>query len=103
MSRHLYDLERIMDTVYGQAALSEVQLYQAIVEHRKKFYHLGYVDYAKDAPDQIAFVPTGAVLEAYRADYNENMVDGYIYGTAIPFDELIVRLEGLQRRFHQIK
>lgn len=34
MSRHLYDLEKLMDTKnYGKAALEDTALYQAIVEH----------------------------------------------------------------------
>ncbi len=103
MSRHMYDIEKIMDTEYGKAALSNIELYKAIVSHREKFYHLGYVDYTKDNPESITFIPSGNVLENYRRDYNENMVDGYIYGSAIPFDELIVRLKELQNRIHLIK
>lgn len=103
MSRHLYDLEKIMDTEYGKAALSDVELYKAIVSHREKFYHLGYVDYAKDYPDAITFIPSGDVLDNYRRDYEMNMIDGYIYGTAIPFDELMVRLNELQNRVRLIK
>ena len=102
MSRHLYDIEKIMDTEYGRAALSDVELYKSIVAHREKFYHLGYVDYSKDYPSLISFVPQGEVLEAYRIDYNSNMVDGYIYGSAIPFEQLIERLEELQSRFRTI-
>ena len=53
MSRHLYDLEKLMDTNYGKAALEDTSLYQAIVEHRRKFYHLGYVNYDLDYPAAI--------------------------------------------------
>ncbi len=38
MSRHLYDLEKLMDTEYGKEALSNRKLYDAIVEHRKTYY-----------------------------------------------------------------
>lgn len=102
MSRHLYDLERIMDTKYGHAAISDISLYRVIVEHRKKFYHLGYVDYFKDYPKHIDFVPTGKLLNAFKRDYYENMVDGYIYGDAMPFDALIERMKELQARFRNI-
>ena len=102
MSRHLYDLERIMDTEYGHAAISDISLYRVIVEHRKKFYHLGYVDYFKDYPKHIDFVPTGKLLNAFKRDYYENMVDGYIYRDAMPFDALIERMKELQARFRDI-
>lgn len=102
MSRHLYDLDRIMDTEYGKEALSDGELYKAIVEHRRKFYHLGYVNYDDDYPDKIDFVPKGGVLDAFRNDYETNMVDGYIYGEAKPFDELVERMKELVGRFRQI-
>lgn len=103
MSRHLYDLEKLMDTDYGKAALEDADLYRAIVEHRRKFYHIGYVNYDLDYPAFINFLPKDTVLEAYRRDYNDNMVNGYIYGDAISFDELIRRMEELQSRFRRIK
>ena len=41
MTRHLYDLERLMDTEFGKMALSDMEMYGKIVEHRRKFYHVG--------------------------------------------------------------
>lgn len=41
MSRHLYDLERLMDTPFAEAALSDMELYQEIIAHRQRFYHVG--------------------------------------------------------------
>lgn len=104
MSRHLYDIEKIMDTPYGKAALADTELYKAIVSHRATVYHLGYVgDYSIDYPENISFIPTGEVLENFRKDYEENMVNGYIYGKAISFDELIARMKELQNRIRSIK
>lgn len=101
MSRHLYDLERLMDSGYGNAALSDVELYKDIVEHRKKFYHVGGVDYASDMPNAISFCPIGDILIKMNEDY-QNMKSSFIYGTPLEFDELIKRLEELQNRFRSI-
>lgn len=102
MSRHLYDLDRLMDTEFGQKALNDGKLYKAIVEHRRRFYHLGYVDYDKDYPAKIDFIPQNKVMNAYRLDYESNMVDGYIYGEAKSFDESMKRMEKLLQDFRQI-
>lgn len=102
MSRHFYDLDRLMDTEFGQKALNDGKLYKAIVEHRRRFYHLGYVDYDKDYPAKIDFIPQNKVINAYRLDYESNMVDGYIYGEAKSFDELMKRMEKLLHDFRQI-
>lgn len=102
MSRHLYDLDKIMDTEYGKQALEDEELYRAIVERRRKFYHLGYVDYDKDYPKSINFIPDGELLKAFRNDYETNMVDGYIYGEAKPFNDLLARMKELQDMFRQL-
>ncbi len=103
MSRHLYDIEKIMDTPYGREALADVSLYKSIVEHRRRFYHLGYVNYDADYPAEIDFIPKGEVLEAFRKDYNDNMVNGYIYGEAIDFDSILRRMTDLKSLFRKLK
>ena len=102
MSRHLYDLEKLMDTDYAKSALQNMSLYTEIVEHRKKFYHVGGVDYSLDMPEKISFCPSGEILNRFRSDY-ENMKSSFIYGNPLDFDMLIKRLEELQTRFRQMK
>ena len=50
MSRHLYDLEKLMDTQYGRDALSDGSLYNEIVEHRRTYYALKYINYDLHTP-----------------------------------------------------
>lgn len=98
MSRHLYDLERLMNTEYAVKALQDTSLYNEIVEHRRRFYHLGYVDYDNDLPDKIKILPGEALMPEYEKDYND-MKTSFIYGDALNFDQLIERLSVLQDRF----
>ena len=56
MTRHFYDLEKLMQTPYAEMALNDLALYHEIVEHRRKFYHVGYVDYDKELPATIQIV-----------------------------------------------
>lgn len=72
-----------------------------IVEHRKKFYHVGGVDYSQNIPDKITFCPKGELLNKFRNDY-ESMKSSFIYDTPLDFDTLIQRLEELQLRFRKI-
>lgn len=101
MSRHLYDLERLMDTQFAKAALEDMSLYREIIAHRQRFYHVGGVDYELNNPTTIAFCPTGELLEKMRIDYEE-MKTSMIYGEKLPFDSLISRLGQLQERFRSI-
>ena len=49
-------------------ALNNSVLYREIVEHRCKFYHVGYVDYDKELPANIKIVPNDELMLAYEAD-----------------------------------
>ena len=101
MSRHLYDLEKLMDTDYAKYALRNINLYNEVIEHRKKFYHVGGVDYSLNMPDKISFCPSGDIIGRFRNDY-ENMKTSFIYGNPLDFDSLLQRIEELQKRFRQI-
>lgn len=100
MSRHLYDLERIMDTEYGLSAVSDMTLYRSIVQHRRECYCLKYVDYGSNDPDRIQICPPDNLLPEWRADY-EAMQKSFIYGNSLPFDDLIDRIRILQERFRK--
>ena len=97
MSRHLYDLERLMDSSYGLEALGNRQLYEAIVKHRQTYYALKYVDYDLHAPGLIKIVPPTSVIHDWAEDY-ANMQEHFIYGDSLPFEQLVKRIEELQAR-----
>lgn len=102
MSRHLYDLEKLMHTPYVHDALRDKALYEQIVTHRRRFYHVGGVDYTKDMPTEINFIPQGELAALYRADY-DNMLATYIYDhtSALTYDEIIQRMEQLREQFRK--
>ena len=91
----------MMDTEFGIEALKDRVLYDTIVEHRRLYYNLKYVDYDKHAPQQIDFVPPEHELERWRKDYDE-MQRHFILGEALPFDDLILRIKELRKRFSRI-
>lgn len=102
MSRHLYDLDRLMDTEHGKAALEDTSLYISIVEHREKFNAVRGIDYSRHSPVQINFVPPNEVIKAWEQDY-KSMQDSMIYGESKSFEQLIKRMNELKDRFRQIK
>lgn len=102
MSRHYYDLEKLMDTEFGKKALLDPILYNRIIEHRRQFYNLHYVDYVKNRSENIQFYPPQALIEEFRADY-ANMVSAFIFKEAPSFDILMERIAELQVRFRNIK
>ena len=101
MSRHFYDLEKLSHTDYMDKALNDSNLYYDIVEHRKKFYHVGYVDYDKELPASIMIVPSEELVPKYEVDYND-MRSSFIYGEALEFADLLKFLETLQELFRKV-
>jgi predicted nucleotidyltransferase component of viral defense system len=100
-SRHLYDLEKLMDTEYAMAALANKALYQTIVEHRAKLTPLRGVDYANHTPDKINPIPPDVVIGAWEKDY-QAMQESMLYNPSLPFDKLIERIQELKVRINNL-
>jgi predicted nucleotidyltransferase component of viral defense system len=100
-SRHLYDLEKLMDTEFGEKGLSDKELYQHIVEHRKTITPLRGIDYANHTPGKINPVPPGNLMDAWKKDY-ELMQQSMIYKDSLPFDKLMERINGLKERINAL-
>lgn len=98
MSRHLYDLERLMDTKFGEEALSDKELYNEIIKHRETFNHIKGIDYASHSSANINFIPPQSIMESWKTDYNA-LSEAHIYDkNRISFEELIVRIQELLTR-----
>jgi predicted nucleotidyltransferase component of viral defense system len=101
LSRHLYDLEKLMDTEHGIEALKNTELYNNIVAHREKFNPLRGLDYANHIPSKISILPPVGVVNDYEKDY-ETMTSFMIYGEPLKFDHLMKRILELQTRVNGI-
>ncbi|MEI7677548.1 MAG: nucleotidyl transferase AbiEii/AbiGii toxin family protein [Bacteroidales bacterium] len=98
MSRHLYDLEKLMDTTFCKDFLKDKTLYNEIIQHREKFTSMSNVDYSTHQPSTINFTPPDSNLKEWEKDYlimQENM----IYGKSLSFRQLIIRIQELNDRF----
>ncbi|MDR1221682.1 MAG: nucleotidyl transferase AbiEii/AbiGii toxin family protein [Tannerella sp.] len=101
MTRHIYDLEKLMDTDFATEALNNRDLYNAIIEHRRTLTAMKEVDYSTHSPQTINFVPPDFVMNEWREDYEK--MKNMIYGESLPFDKLIERIKELNERFRKIK
>lgn len=102
MSRHLYDIEKLMDTKFGQDALMDADLYLSIVKHRFAFNKWKDVDYRKHHPSVIDFLPPFSVEKEWEEDY-KRLQDVFIYGDSLSYKQLIKRLKELNERIRHIR
>jgi predicted nucleotidyltransferase component of viral defense system len=100
-SRHLYDVEKLMDTEYAMAALGNTALYHTIVEHRAKLTPLRGIDYANHTPDKINPIPPDAMMGAWEKDY-QIMQESMLYNPSLPFYKLIERIQELKSRINNL-
>ena len=101
LTRHLYDIERLMDTEFAEKALADSKLYQDIVAHRRLFTPIRGIDYDNHVPQKINPIPPFEIIDEWQKDY-EIMQDSMIYGESLSFSELIERIEELKKRFKSI-
>ncbi|MBO5834955.1 MAG: nucleotidyl transferase AbiEii/AbiGii toxin family protein [Bacteroidales bacterium] len=97
-SRHLYDLEKMMDKEFAIGAIKDDELWNTIHHHRNVFTHVHDVDYSPDIRDRIVLVPPKEHFQTWAADYAD-MQSSMIYGDSLSFSELIERMRELETRF----
>lgn len=98
MSRHLYDVEKLMDHDYGKEAIKNIELFETLVQHRSKYTPVRGISYDLHTPQTINFIPPAEVTELWKKDY-QAMQEFMIYGETLEFEELIGKLKNLNEIF----
>lgn len=99
-SRHLYDLEKMMDEPFAEPTIHNDELWESISHHRQVFTSMRDVDYTPDVRKRIVLVPPADFMKDWRNDY-EAMRSTMVFGPSLAFDALIERLHLLEERFRQ--
>jgi hypothetical protein len=99
-SRHLYDLEKMMDEPFAEPTIHNDELWESISHHRQVFTSMRDVDYTPDIRKRIVLVPPADFMKEWRDDY-EAMRSTMVFGPSLAFDALIERLHLLEERFRQ--
>lgn len=102
MSRHLYDLEKMMNSPYAELALQNTELYKTIIKHRQKFNDIQNIDYRSHYPDAIQIYPPEKLIKDWKNDYN-NLRESFIYDKSKKtFEELLTKISELTDRIRNI-
>ncbi|MDR2622445.1 MAG: nucleotidyl transferase AbiEii/AbiGii toxin family protein, partial [Dysgonamonadaceae bacterium] len=100
MSRHLYDIVRMLDTSIGEKALNDTELYKNIITHRKTFIGLTEFDYNTLLPQTINIIPPESVIAKWEDDYAKMQI--MIYGESPSFKKIIDDIKQLNSRINRI-
>ena len=101
MSRHLYDLARMIDTPIAENALKNKDLFQSIVAHRRMFIAMKDFDYDTLSPKTIKIIPPESVIAKWEDDYNK--MQTMIYGNYLSFNNIIGKITQLNERIKMLE
>ncbi len=101
LSRHLYDVEKLMQTEYIDLALDDLSLYNEIINHRSVYTKIAAIDYNLHQPKTLNPIPPDKILGDWEKDY-KFMQEAMIYGESLPFEKLIERIKELKQRINGI-
>ena len=101
MSRHLYDIHKMLNSPIATEALNDNELYDTVITHRRTFIGLRGFDYSTLSKRTLNVVPPESVYNEWRKDY-ETMQDEMIYGESVSFDNLVADILKLNERINSM-
>ena len=101
ISRHYYDVYRLLDSEIGRAASSDLALGVDCVRHARMFFNSPDLNLATAAPGTFTLSPSRDMAAELARDYAA--MAGMIFGAAPALDEVLGRVAELEARINQAK
>jgi hypothetical protein len=98
VSRHDYDLHRLLSEDVAATALANADLGRDCVRHARMFFNSPDLDLAAAEPGSFVLRPTNAMLDPLRRDYIA--MTGMIFGDAPAFEAVITSIAELETRLN---
>lgn len=89
----------MLHTPIAEEALSDQNLYDTAIEHRKTFIGLKGFDYSTLSKPTLTFIPPESVRNEWKKDY-ETMQEEMIYGESLPFETMISELQAFNDKIN---
>jgi hypothetical protein len=96
VSRHHYDLYRLLDSTAGRKAAEDIDLGLDCVRHGRMFFNSPDLNLAAAEPGSFTISPTRDMAAALRRDYTA--MSGMIFGIAPSFDAILKNIGDYERR-----
>ena len=99
LTRHFYDLNKIMQAGYGEQAIADDELFQTIVEHRKAVNPLRGLDYSNHEKGKLSILPPKEIISKWEDDY-KIMQENMIVSESLNWVELIEEIKRIEDSFN---
>jgi hypothetical protein len=90
VSRHYYDLYRLLDSEPGRKAALDADLAVDCVRHARMFFNSAALNLVAAVPGSFTLLPNGDMAKALGRDYAA--MSGMIFGKAPGFDDILKRI-----------
>jgi len=98
VSRHYYDVYRLLASGTGQKATEDVDMAEDCVCHARMFFNRTDFDLASAVPGSFALTPDDGMLADLRRDYEA--MSGMVFGPIPTVDEIVAAISKLERRLN---
>ncbi len=98
VSRHYYDVHRLMQTPVGTAALVDANLGADCVAHARMFFNRTDFDLGSATPGSFALSPHEGMADQLRIDYRA--MTGMIFGDPPEFEDVLATVVALEQRLN---
>jgi hypothetical protein len=99
VSRHYYDLHKLLPTQAGASAIEDPELGADCVAHARMFFNRPDFDLASAAPGSFALAPHDEMIEQLRVDYRA--MTGMIFGDPPRFEAVLDSVISLEARLNK--
>jgi len=99
-SRHYYDVCRMAGTTVKGSAFSDLDLLEAVVAFKDKFYHRGWARYDLAKPGTMKLTPPDHVMAEVEKDYEQMRF--MIFGERPDFADLITTIRELETEINDL-
>jgi hypothetical protein len=99
LSRHYYDVARLIITGVGEQAVADLDLLQRVVDHKTVFFPSGWARYAEARRGSLRLVPVPERTSGLAADYDS--MREMFFGERMAFAEMLRILGEWETRFNR--
>ena len=102
LSRHWFDLACLAQHGIGRSALTNRNLLEEVVRHKKIFFNASYANYDQCLRGTFRLIPDDDQLVGLQSDYDAMRSFGIVTSAAPKFDALIGQLRILEAKINNL-
>jgi hypothetical protein len=100
ISRHYYDVYKLLGSAIGQAAILNIQMGSDCARHARMFFNRPDFDLDEAAPGTLTLMPHDKMIGALRADYVQ--MSGMIFGSVPAFEAVLASIADIESSLNKM-